>query len=183
MSCPTVSDCFAVGEHEPSQQTGRTLVERWNGKSWTVVSSPSVASSLSKLYAITCAAHNACAAVGSYLGTQGSATLAEMWSGTSWHVVPSANSAFGSGSLSGVSCSVANDCLAVGTYPRSTGVNATLIEEWQGRAWLLISHPDPTPSKGSGLFGVACPLPTACEAVGDNSPTASTQATLVEQRR
>ena len=183
VSCSTASACFAVGEHEPSQQTGRTLVEEWNGTSWTVVPSPNVSSSsVSKLGGVVCTAPNACAAVGSYLGAQGSTTLAETWSGTSWRVVPSANVA-GNGSLFSVSCASANDCVAVGVHARSTGVNATLIEQWQGTRWTTVSHPNPTPSKGASLVGVDCRVRATCVAVGDNAPTASTESTLVEQRQ
>jgi hypothetical protein len=183
VSCSTASACIAVGEREPSQQTGRTLVEQWSGKSWTIVPSPNVsASSISRLYGVACTAPNACAAVGWYLGAQGSTTLTETWAGTSWRIVPSANVA-GDGSLFNVSCASPNNCVAVGVYARSTGVNATLIEQWQGTAWAVVSHPNPTPSKGSGLFGIDCRVPGTCIAVGNNAPTVSTQSTLVEQRQ
>jgi len=89
----------------------------------------------------------------------------------------------GDGSLFSVSCASPSDCVAVGAYARSTGVNATLIEQWQGTAWPVVSHPNPTPSKGSGLFGIDCRVPATCVAVGDNAPTVSTESTLVEQRQ
>jgi hypothetical protein len=183
VSCSTASNCFAVGEREPSQQTGRTLVERWTGAAWTIVPSPNVSSSsVSRLIGVACTGPNACAAVGWYLGAQGSTTLTETWGGASWRIVPSAN-VTGNGSLDSVSCASPNDCVAAGGYSRGTGVNATLIERWQGTAWTAVGHPNPTPSKGSGLFGIDCRVPAACVAVGDNAPTVSDETTLVEQRQ
>ncbi len=183
VSCSAASACFAVGEREPSQQTGRTLVEQWSGKSWTIVPSPNVSSSsVSRLYDVACTAPNDCAAVGWYLGALGSTTLTETWDGTSWRIVPSANVS-GDGSLFSVSCASPSDCVAVGAYARSAGVNATLIERWQGTAWAVVRHPNPTLSKGSGLFGIDCRDPATCVAVGDNAPTVSTESTLVEQRQ
>lgn len=184
VTCLTASSCVSVGEHVPSQQTADTLVERWDGVSWKIVPSPNVASSsTSELAAVACAGTSSCVAVGQYLDAAGSATLAETWNGASWRIVPSANPASGRGSLVGVSCASANDCAAVGIGGTGgAGANASLIEHWQGTSWALVGHPDPKPSKGSALLGVACVFPTACIAVGLNFPTVPTQTTLVEQQ-
>ena len=136
---------------------------------------------MSKLSGIACTAMRACVAVGSYVGAEGSATLAEVWDGSSWRIAPSANPGSGSGSLLGVSCLRATDCEAVGVGVTGAGENATLIEQWRGASWALAAHPNPKPSEGSVLIGVACAVPTECIAVGYNSRTVSIQATLVEQ--
>jgi hypothetical protein len=183
VTCLEASSCFSIGEQAPSQQMLRTLVEQWDGTSWTIVPSPNVgSSSMSNLSGVACSGMSACVAVGSYVGAEGSATLAEGWDGSSWRIAPSANPASGSGSLLGVSCTRATDCVAVGIGVKGVGVNTTLIEQWQGTRWALVGHPNPEPSKGSVLLGVACAVPTGCVAVGYNFPTVSTQATLVEQQ-
>ena len=182
VTCLSASRCFSVGAHAPSQQTSRTLVEQWNGTSWTIVPSPNPASStMSKLAGIACTGVSECVAVGSSSGAEGSATLAEVWDGSSWRIAPSANPASGSGALLGVSCLRATDCVAVGVGVIGGGENATLIEQWRGAGWTLAAHPNPKPSKGSVLIGVVCAVPTGCVAVGYKFPTLSTQATLVEQ--
>ncbi len=182
VTCLTASRCIAVGAHAPSQQTSHTLIEQWDGMSWTIVPSPNGGSStMSKLSAVACTGMSACVAVGSSSGAQGSTTLAEVWDGSSWRIAPSANPASGSGSFLGVSCLRATDCVAVGVGLTGAGKTATLIERWRGAGWTLAAHPDPKPSKGSALIGVVCAFPTECIAVGYNFPTVSTQATLVEQ--
>lgn len=175
---------LAVGEYQPSQQTEHTLTERWNGSSWSIVASPNAKSSqLDKLYGVGCATMSACEAIGLHEAAgQGSLTLSESWNGTSWNIVPSADPTTAGDSLFGVSCSSAGNCSAVGTYALSTGVNSTLIEQWDGASWELAKHPNPRPSKGAVVLGIDCRITTTCVAVGYNFPTATTQRTLVEQR-
>ncbi|MDQ1479522.1 MAG: hypothetical protein QOI44_383, partial [Actinomycetota bacterium] len=40
VSCVGVSNCVAVGEYTPTSADDQTLIERWNGTVWTIVSSP-----------------------------------------------------------------------------------------------------------------------------------------------
>ena len=183
VTCLEASSCFSVGEHAPSPQRLRTLIEQWDGRSWTIAPSPNVgSSSMSKLSGVACTGMNVCVAVGSYVGAEGSATLAEGWDGSSWRIAPSANPASGSGGLLGVSCTRATDCVAVGIGVTGVGVNTTLIEQRQGARWALVGHPNPKPSRGGVLLGVACAVPTECVAVGYNFPTVAAQATVVEQQ-
>jgi hypothetical protein len=182
VTCLETSSCFSVGEHRTSQQRSRTLIERWDGRSWTIVPSPNVGgSSMSQLSGVACTGMTACVAIGSSVGAEGSATLAEGWDGGAWRIAPSANPLSGSGTLLGVSCTHATDCVAVGVGTTDVGTSASIIEQWQGTRWALTGHPSPKPSKGSVLIGVACEVGTACIAVGYNFLTVSTQATLVEQ--
>jgi hypothetical protein len=66
--------------------------------------------------------------------------------------------------LNGVSCASAANCTAVGEYdPTASGPQPTLIERWNGSAWLAESSPS-TP--GGSLDSVSCPAATSCTAVG-----------------
>jgi hypothetical protein len=97
----------------------------------------------------------------------GNLTLAEAWNGTSWTVQTTANpSGSGYNSLAAVSCPTAAMCTAVGTYNNgSTAV--TLAEAWNGTSWSFQSTQNPSGAIASALYGVSCPVTTACSAVGD----------------
>jgi hypothetical protein len=58
-----------------------------------------------------------------------------------------------------VDCTGPSACLAAGSSDQGT-----LAERWDGSTWTV----DPTPNAPGGgqLFGVACPAPTACTAIG-----------------
>ncbi len=63
VSCAAAATCTAVGYYRPTANSTRTLVESWDGAHWSVVPSPSPASS-PVLNAISCVSPVACTAVG-----------------------------------------------------------------------------------------------------------------------
>ena len=67
-----------------------TLVEHWNGTSWSIVAAPS-GSSQSQLAQVTCPSATSCYAVGHYFDGSADKTLVEHWNGTSWSIVTSPN--------------------------------------------------------------------------------------------
>ena len=93
VSCVSRSFCMAVG----AGQAGVPLVERWNGKQWSVVASPKKGSRSSELDAVACVSPTWCAAVGYYgypmrrPGHPETRTLIELWNGRTWRIVPSPN--------------------------------------------------------------------------------------------
>lgn len=124
ISCPTGSSgsfCMAVGS--TSSGTG-TLVEVWDGSSWSVAaSSPSAPAGASglNLMGLTCLAANSCFVVGQSFSA-GSPTSPGMlstyigqWDGTSWTQVASPNGTASDNQLLGVSCASATQCFAVGS--------------------------------------------------------------------
>ena len=122
VSCTSSSACTAVGNGYTGgfpSSTDSSLVEVWNGTSWSVQATPNptgVTSSV--LSGVSCASPAACSAVGSYVNSLGSeVTLAEVWNGTSWSVQLTPNpSEAKATALSGVSCTSAILCTAVGDY-------------------------------------------------------------------
>jgi hypothetical protein len=103
-----------VGRYDDAGGVSRTLAERWNGTTWTVQPTPSLANS--SLRSVSCSSDTACTAVGYYKDAGAvTRTLAERWNGTSWTIQPSADSSNGQDSyLFGVSCTSATACMAVG---------------------------------------------------------------------
>jgi hypothetical protein len=161
VSCASSTSCVAVGPY--NDEGGQTLIEYWNGSSWSVMTSPNEGNSV--LEAVSCVDPTDCVAVGSASPTGSkSETLIESFDGTEWSIVPSPNAA-GHNELWGVSCTSATDCMAVGssgdTEPDPTWV--PLVETWNGTDWILTKHPH----IGSDvLTSVSCSGPSDCMVVG-----------------
>ncbi len=146
----------------------KTLIESWNGTTWTVVPSPNrpTVHPSDELISASCVSAQACTAVG-WGGSKGNKTLIESWNGTKWSIVPSPNGPAGGVShLTGVSCLSASVCMAVGSATGPTRI-ATLIESWNGTAWSIVPSPNAGPaSVANSLQGVSCISVRDCTAVG-----------------
>ncbi len=174
VSCTNSTSCMAVGYYDNASLTSQTLIESWNGSTWTVVPSPNLGSFNNVLSGVSCTTPTNCVAVGHYISASDVLqTLIETWNASSWSVTSSPNSS-GNSQLLGVSCTKLTKCVAVGDY--SFG---TLIESWKRTGWLVT----PSPNQGSSdsLSSVSCTRPKRCVAVGYgiNALTATDQ-TLIE---
>ena len=164
VSCVSLAACTAVGTKSIGVNfVPRTLIESWNGTSWSVVPSPNPGSG-DDLGGVSCVSAAACTAVGYYfIGDAGRKTLIESWNGISWSVVPSPNLVL-SDYLDGVSCASAAACTAVGLYFAKNGDRRTLIESWNGISWSVV--PSPNLLHNDHLYGVSCASAAGCTAVG-----------------
>jgi hypothetical protein len=118
--------CVAVG----GSGSG-TLVESWNGRTWSVLESPNPeGSGTPRLNGVSCVSARSCVAVGSDSTYEGpSQTLVETSKGGNWSIVPSANGASGASYLNGVSCVSSESCFAVGEDKATAeGPFQTLVE-------------------------------------------------------
>src|SRR5207249_767545 len=88
----SANDVWAVGSYDDASSPEQTLVERWNGSSWEVVSSPNTGSASNHLYGVAAVSANDVWAVGYYDNGTTRQTLIEHWDGSSWSIVPSPNS-------------------------------------------------------------------------------------------
>jgi hypothetical protein len=102
----------------------------WNGKQWSIVSSPP---NVDQLSGATALATNNVWAVG-YTGPGGgnNTPIIEHWNGTQWSIIASPNV---NGTLSAVSAVSANDIWATG-YNIFNGV--ILAEHWDGTQWSIV---------------------------------------------
>jgi hypothetical protein len=173
VTCVTSSDCWAVGSY-----SGGTLIEQYTGTSWAVVSSPNPGGYPdSELLGVACISSTDCWAVGSYDTSLSEDTLIEQYDGTGWSVVSSPNpSASMDSSLSGIACAGASDCWAVGSYYNANDDEVTLIEQYTGTGWSIVSSPNPSASTDSSLSGVTCVDSGDCWAVGTAGPPFETLA-------
>jgi hypothetical protein len=128
VSCTSASTCTAVG---PALPAGNALIERWNGRQWSVQPTPIVKNDTLSLYGVSCTSAARCTAVGEkdlpdtcgYECYPVPRTLAERWNGKSWAVqrTPSPRTVGdhykspAQLALQAVSCSSAKACIAVGS--------------------------------------------------------------------
>ena len=171
VSCPSASDCVAVGideNAEASVKGGGALIQAWNGKAWTSVAPKAPKGALStELLGVSCPTAKSCVAVGLYLNGDGvGVPLAQTWNGKTWTPGEPARPAGSTGGqLDNVSCRTATSCVAVGSYYTAAG-SAALAETWNGRSWTLARPPEPKGSVTGELIKVSCPSTAYCVAVG-----------------
>jgi hypothetical protein len=183
--CVSATNCTAVGSDQIIGISNgiQTLVESWNGTSWSIVPSPNPSdSSNGSLQGVSCLSTTNCTAVGGYYNGGADLTLVESWDGTAWSIVPSPNvqndaSNLHTSYLNGVSCVNSTSCTAVGYFNSATG-EQSLVESWDGTTWSIPPSPNVTGDTASVLSGVSCASATSCVAVG--RATGSTTPSLIE---
>jgi hypothetical protein len=178
VACTGPNNCWTVGHstgciNVPGGSVcniHRTLIERWDGTSWSIVTSPSPNTAANVLYDVTCVSANDCWAAGYQggpaFGAPAPETLIVHWDGTSWSVVVSPTP-LPDGTLNGVACASANDCWAVG-YGSNIITNRTdpLIEHWDGTLWSIAPSPNPDANQFHYPQRVACASTSDCWAAG-----------------
>ena len=173
------NNIWAVGSYNNASNLQQTLIEHWNGKSWSIVSSPNVASQFNVLTAISAVSAKDIWVVGNYSGLQGYHTLIEHWNGKSWSIVSSPSPQ--GGQLTGVTAIASNNVWAVGSGVGTNGIQ-TLIEHWNGTSWSVVSSSGPGLATNT-LNGVAAISANNIWAVGEDANSAtpsSTFAPLIE---
>jgi hypothetical protein len=183
VACTSPTSCIAVGSYTVGVNTIQTLVESWNGSTWSVVPSPNTSTMLDNFFnGVACSTPTSCVAVGQF-GSPISQTLTEWWNGVSWAIVASPNtSPTFSNVLNSVTCTNSSFCMAVG-YDDTGSSPPSLIEMWNGTAWSIVSGPSTSVpnSDENFLYGVSCTDPSNCVAAGHWSNTGDVKdSTLIE---
>ena len=147
----------------------QTLLERWDGSSWSVVPSP-VNPGGSVLDGVFALSANDAWAVGSCAGSRPeteatAATLTVHWDGANWTRVPSPNVADRHHELLDVVALSPNDVWAVGASRNWTEDFQTLILHWNGSQWSVT--PSPNLPGENLLFGVSATAANDVWAVGE----------------
>jgi hypothetical protein len=137
-------DVWAVGYYvNVGDDHTETLVEHWDGKSWTVVPSPNPSTG-NQLEAVTATGDGELIAVGEDgpSATGGSQALIERWDGSQWNVDDSPGTPDG-GELTAVSARSSDDIWAAGNCCNNTQPNyGTLFEHWDGASWQIVPSPN-----------------------------------------
>jgi hypothetical protein len=142
VSCTSASNCLAVGGYRESGSgvgyRKKTLTERWNGTSWSIVSSPNPAVHYgAELLDVSCTSSAHCTAVGGYatatweeIFATEEKTLVESWNGASWSIQTSPNPEGKKlARMLGVSCVSSTYCKGVGSGVQ--GDTTTLAEGYE----------------------------------------------------
>jgi hypothetical protein len=169
VACPAADACRAVG----SDLRG-LFSEVWNGSSWRIQPVPVPAGgSFAGLNGVSCPAADRCEAVGSYSSRKGGfRSLAEAWNGSRWRLqAPAAVPAATVTGLDAVSCVSATDCEAAGDARIAAGIQAGVLERWNGTAWSVQKKVLPAGDTSARLSGIWCTTGPVCEAVGYHEKT------------
>jgi hypothetical protein len=161
----TSSDVWAVGDQNNSklkEDSGSSLIEHYDGRTWSVVPSPNPGTGHTILRAVAGSAANDVWAVGFYKPDPSSTdrTLVLHWDGSSWKVVSSPSVGEGGNFLDALTVVSPNDIWAVGTYIKPDVGNRSLTEHWDGSSWKVVPSPNPGPTglsypHGVYLYGVS----------------------------
>ncbi len=146
----SASDIWAVGfSPDPSGQPmyiRRSLIEHWDGSSWSVITSPNVDGKPDvRLNGVAAASARDIWAVG-HSGDPSAVpyqTLTMHWDGTSWSIIPSPSpGTYNGNDLTAVVAIASNDAWAVGWY--QSGPNGqeggSLTMHWDGASWTVIPN-------------------------------------------
>ena len=126
----TSTDAWAVGDYwTGSGSTFDTLTEHWDGKSWTIITSPSFPTSTA-LWGVTASSSNSVWIAGQITNANG--TLVMHWNGTKWSREKTPDIAGSQNFLNGITTIPGASTLwAVGgDATASGGVNQTLTAEY-----------------------------------------------------
>jgi hypothetical protein len=170
----SANDVWAVGFSPHPSGTPlyirQTLIEHWNGNSWSVVPSPNPAGkTYVVLNGVAAISANDIWAVG-HAGDPSSIplqTLIVHWDGTRWSIIPSPSPGTYNGNvLTAVTAVTRNDVWAVGWYQSGpTGQEGgALTMHWDGTQWSVV----PNPSRWT-LYGVTAISSNDVWAVGEQS--------------
>ncbi|HYO49240.1 MAG TPA: S-layer homology domain-containing protein, partial [Chloroflexia bacterium] len=144
------NDVWAVGYSFNDQGATRSLIEHWDGTSWSIATSPMIGSD--KLRGVSARAANDVWAV----GESNNQTLTLHWDGTRWAAVPSAN--VGPSFLTAVDIVSANDVWAVGLYTIGANTSRTFTEHFAGPLCVTATPPATfTPDRSATVTPTATP--------------------------
>jgi hypothetical protein len=136
------SEAWAVGSSLDASFSGRTLVQRWDGTSWSIVPSPnpSEIGVGSNLLSVAAASSTDVWAVGDVdMGEFVMGTLAEHWDGTSWQAVTTPTVPEGA-LLDQVDVDGSGAAWAVG-WQQAGDVLQPLAMRWTGAQWAMVDAP------------------------------------------
>jgi hypothetical protein len=137
------NDVWAVGNHgTQTSLPAHTLIEHWDGRAWSIVSSPDASSSGNTLDGVAALSRNDVWAVGSRDVGSDWAPLIEHWDGRGWKVVLP-KPVLRKGELFTVALLSKRDIWVAGS-----GARSTLAMHWNGRRWRMVTTPPkPAPNE------------------------------------
>jgi hypothetical protein len=129
----SASNAWAVGSYQTADGNVLPLVERWDGTSWTMATTP--ATVFGWFNSVTATSATSAWAVGVTVSSGSARPLIEHWDGTAWSVATTPDP--GSVAiLTSVTATSATSALAVGSS--GSLLNQQFAEQWNGTGWTVI---------------------------------------------
>lgn len=155
----STNDVWAAGSYYDSNYVTHTLIEQWNGTSWSIVPSPNVAGQNNGLNNIAVVSSKAIWAAGSIfdINTGVGKTLIEKWNGKKWKIISNPNPSSTSTVFAGIAAISAKNVWAVGYYQNSKSKFFSLIEHWNGKQWKIV--PASIPGSSNSLLSAVASIP------------------------
>jgi hypothetical protein len=142
VSAVSANDVWAVGTDFSTAGPQLTLIEHWDGSTWSVVPSPNLGSDINQLNGIAAISADDVWAVGNTLVGGVIETQIEHWNGSTWSVVPSPNvPGVNANQLNQLTVVSARNIWAVGYWAVLDQQYATLAEHWNGTSWTIVKTP------------------------------------------
>jgi hypothetical protein len=153
---PNSQTAWAVGYYYRTDGLPSTLIQRWDGTTWSVVPSPDGSGQGSNLlFGVSSAGPNDAWAVGTYqVKNTVFLPLTEHWDGSSWQIVPSPGLSSSLTALAAVSSISSTDVWAVGSYFNDNAAQLTLAQHWDGTGWQVFSTPNPAGTESNEAINV-----------------------------
>jgi hypothetical protein len=131
VSAASDSDVWAVGEYFDTTTGQGSLIEYWNGSTWTIQTHPEAAAFV-----------DVSAGSASNVWAVADSTITEHWNGSSWEKVTAPGVPHQETRFLAVSTVSDSDAWAVGYHETDGGrKDRQLIEHWNGHAWRIKSTP------------------------------------------
>jgi len=181
------NNVYAVGYQPATNGAVLTLVEHWDGSSWTVVPTPNGNITGNVLLSVSASSPTDIWAVGDQVAPNVEVrTLALHFDGVSWSVVPTPNPVGGSSLDQNILTSVVavgpNNATAVG-FTLANLTELTMAQHWDGTSWKVVPTPNKSSAQGAfnTLRGITAVNATDLHAVGffANSSTGGNQAAMI----
>ncbi len=198
ISCPSASQCVAVGSHTDELTGGAVTPELLTGSSgsWTASKAPLPADDTGPyaggtLTGVSCPSASQCVAVGS----SGEGLLTDSdgtWTAAEPPLPANASTDGADPELGGVSCSSASQCVAVGGYLQegmqtdASGAGEGLLLTDSDGTWTAAEAPLPanaaTTFSSVKLYGVSCSSASQCIVVGSYEDASQNRHGLILTR-
>ena len=197
VSCSSSHACMAAGSGGPGESAAERgpLVERWNGRQWTLAGFAAVVPTggfgNSQFTHVSCPSRSLCVAVGTYFWTNGGDTtgsgdMVARWNGKSWSADVTGGDGIAYTNMNAVSCSGTTGCTVVGAdHGLCQALScenslATFATRWNGRGWSR----QPTPGAGTlstvALSSAVCASQTNCLVAGTQTMANGAPGSLSE---
>jgi hypothetical protein len=170
----TPADVWAVGSGRNSAGVSGSMIQHWDGASWTEVSSPVTGVTLTSVTATSATDVWA-------VGYTASAGVAMHYDGTSWTTSTLPAPSGGGWQLSSVSADAAGDVWAAGYVNGSGSAQHPIVEHFDGTSWSVTQAPDLGSAYPANWFTAVLAIsPGNVWAIGGASPLNETNVALVE---